>query len=258
MGRNVPQSFLYGTNSFILEEIFGDLIKMKRTSQIFFNLVVITSLLSSFMLFGVQEVAAASDDEQVNIDDGNRLQHQVSANNRIRFRFEKETKITFEANKPANVDIKCDGDRIGDKDFEIEVESDKAFNMTMRCKEEQYEKGLMKGNTVQVRNRIRHRYQEGFVVDIDSTGDIEAKLRIKENDDNRGGTWAYYDEADEEWKAVETESNNGYLECETDHFSTWTILVPEIDMTLLIIVGIGIGAAVLLGIAIIIILKRRK
>jgi len=203
------------------------------------------------MVYGVQDVAAASDDEKVNVDYGNRIQQQVSANNRIRFRFEKETKITFEANKPANVDIKCDADRIGDKDFEIEIDSDKAFNITMRCKEEQYEKGLLNGNTVQVRNRIRHRYQEGFVVDIESTEDMKAKLRIEENDDNRGGTWAYYDKDDDEWIAVETESNNGYLECETDHFSTWTILVSEVNSNILIIVGIGVGAAILLGVVII-------
>jgi DNA-binding transcriptional ArsR family regulator len=203
------------------------------------------------MVYGIQEVTATSDDEKVNIDDGNQIQKRVSANHRIRFRFEEKTKITFESNKPANVSIKCDAERIGDKDFEIEVESDHSFNITMKCKEEQYEKGLMKGNTVQVRNRVRHRYQEGFVADIESTEDMEAKLRIKENDDNRGGTWAYYDKDDDEWIAVETKSSNGYLECKTDHFSTWTILVPEVNINILIIVGIGVGAAILLGVVII-------
>ena len=225
---------------------------MIKVNKTLFGIFIISSLISSFIVVGAQEVVASKDDEKINIDEGDRIQYQIGADKRIRFRFEEKTKITFEANKPANLDIKCDGKRIGDKDFEIEVESDKQFNFTMKCKEEQYEKGLLKGNTVQVRNRVRHRYQEGFVADIESTEDMEAKLRIKENDDNRGGTWAYYDKDDDEWIAVETKSSNGYLECKTDHFSTWTILVPEVSTNILIIVGIGVGAAILLGVVIII------
>ena len=225
---------------------------MIKANKTLFGIFIISSLISSFIVVGAQEVVASKYDEKIDIDEGNRIQYQVGANKIIRFRFEEKTKITFESNKPANLDIKCDGKRIGDKDFEIEVESDKSFNMTMKCKEEQYEKGLLKGNTVQVRNRVRHRYQEGFVAEIESTEDVEAKLRIKENDDNRGGTWAYYDKDDDEWIAVETKSSNGYLECKTDHFSTWTILVPEVSTNILIIVGIGVGAAILLGVVIII------
>ena len=225
--------------------------------KIFFSTLVITSLIFSSMAFGVQEVAAAKDDEKVNIDNGDRIQQRITANNRVRFRFQDETKVTFEANKPANVNIKCDAERIGKKDFEIEVESDEDFNMTMKCKEEEYEKGLLKGETVQARNRNRYRYQEGFVANIECSEDCEAKLRMQANEDNRGGTWAYYDESEEEWVPVETTEKDGYLECETDHFSTWTILVPEIDYTILIIAGIGIAAMVLIGVALLII-KRRK
>jgi len=230
---------------------------MININKIFFSTLVITSLIFSSMAFGVQEVAAAKDDEKVNIDNGDRVQQQISADNRIRFRFEEETKITFEANKPANVNIKCDAERIGEKDFEIEVDADETFNMTMKCKEEEYEKGLLNGNTVQARNRNRYRYQEGFVADIECTCDCEAKLRMQANDENRGGTWAYYDESEEEWVPVETTEKDGYLECETDHFSTWTILVPEIDYTILVIAGISIAAVILIGVAILI-LKRRK
>jgi len=143
-------------------------------------------------------------------------------------------------------------------EIEIEIETEDPHNLTMNCKEERHMLGLRKGNTVEVRNRMRHRYQEGFVVEVESSEDVvDAKLRIEENEENRGGTWAYYDEKKEEWVAVETNSKNGYLECKTDHFSIWTILVPEYDYTLLLIVGAGIGAAVLVGLAIILI-KRRK
>ena len=151
-----------------------------------------------------------------------------------------------ESSKKVNCSIDCDAKKIGDKDFEIEIESDDELNLTMKCREEQNSIGLQKGNTYTARNRNRYRYQEGFVAEIDSSeDDIEAKLRIEETEENRGGTWAYYDKKNEEWVTVETTSKNGYLECETDHFSIWTVLVPEIDFTLLSIIGAGIGAAVL-------------
>ena len=215
-------------------------------------------LFSTIMVYNTTAVNAASDDEKINIDDGDHVQEQIRANERVRFRFRERTRITVESNEKANCSIDCDAKKIGDKDFEIEIESDDELNLTMKCREEQHSIGLQKGNTYTARNRNRYRYEEGFVAEIDSSeDDIEAKLRIEETDENRGGTWAYYDKKNEEWVTVETTSKNGYLECETDHFSIWTVLVPEIDFTLLSIIGAGIGAAVLAGVAILLI-KRRK
>ncbi|MFX0070870.1 MAG: hypothetical protein ACFFAO_07255, partial [Candidatus Hermodarchaeota archaeon] len=225
---------------------------------------ILTGIFISLMLFSIlstfytQPVLAKSDDEKINIDDSDYAQEQLKSEERIRFRFRERTRITVESNKRTNVSIDCEGKKIGDKDFEILIESDDELNLTMKCREEQKSKGLLNGNTFQVRNRNRYRYQEGFVVDIDSSeDDIEAKLRIEETEENRGGAWAYYDKAEDEWVTVETESKNGYLECETDHFSTWTILVPEIDVSLIIIIGIGIGAGVLIAIAFIFMKKRK-
>ena len=210
------------------------------------------------MVDNTTTVNAASDDEKINIDDRDQVQEQIRANERVRFRFRKRTRLTVECNEKVNCTIDCDAKKIGDKDFEIEIESDDDLNLTMKCREERNSIGLQNGNTYTVRNRNRYRYQEGFVVDVDSSeDDIEAKLRIEETEENRGGTWAYYDKKNEEWVTVETTSKNGYLECETDHFSTWTILVPEIDFTLLFIIGAGIGAAVLMGVAILLIKKRK-
>ena len=231
---------------------------MQKVQKLLVGIFLFSILFSMIIGYNTQSVVAAKDDEKVNIDDGDHVQEQIKANERVRFRFRDRTRITVESKEKVNVSIDCDAKRIGDKDFEIEIETEDRHNLTMNCKEESNMLGLRKGDTVEVRNRMRHRYQEGFIVEIESSeDDVEAKLRIEENDENRGGTWAYYDEKNEEWVAVETTSNNGYLECETDHFSIWTILVPEYDFTLLIIVGAGIGAAVLVGLAIILI-KRRK
>ena len=231
---------------------------MLKVQKLLVDIFLFSILFSVIMVYNTQPVAAAKDDKKINIDDGSQVQEQIKANERVRFRFRERTRITVESKEKFNCSIDCDAKRIGDKDFEIEIETEDPHNLTMNCKEERPMLGLRKGNTVEVRNRIRHRYQEGFVVEIESSeDDIDAKLKIEENDENRGGTWAYYDEKNEEWVAVETTSKNGYLECKTDHFSTWTILVPEYDYTLLLIVGAGIGAAVLVGLAIILI-KRRK
>ena len=231
---------------------------MQKVQKLLVGIFLFSILFSMIIGYNTQTVVAAGDDEKVNIDDGDHVQEQIKANERVRFRFRDRTRITVESKEKVNISIDCDAKRIGDKDFEIEIETEDRHNLTMNCKEESNMLGLRKGETVEVRNRMRHRYQEGFIVEIESSeDDVEAKLRIEENDENRGGTWAYYDEKNEEWVAVETTSNNGYLECETDHFSIWTILVPEYDFTLLIIVGAGIGAAVLVGLAIILI-KRRK
>lgn len=215
-------------------------------------------LFSMIMVYNSTPVNAASDDEKINIDDGDHVQKRIRANERVRFRFRERTRVTVECNEKANCSIDCDAKKIGDKDFEVEIESDDELNLTMKCREERNSIGLQKGNTYTARNRNRYRYQEGFVVDIDSSeDDIEAKLRMEETEENRGGTWAYYDKKNEEWVTVETTSNNGYLECNTDHFSIWTVLVPEFDYTLLIIIGSVIGATVLAGVAILF-LKRRK
>ena len=230
----------------------------KNTKNIVFYFLIFSMLFSTIVLSNITPVNAASDDEKINIDDGDHTQKQIRAEERVRFRFRERTRITVESSKKVNCSIDCDAKKIGDKDFEIEIESDDELNLTMKCREEQNSIGLQKGNTYTARNRNRYRYEEGFVAEIDSSeDDIEAKLRIEETEENRGGTWAYYDKKNEEWVTVETTSKNGYLECETDHFSIWTVLVPEIDFTLLLIIGAGIGAVVLAGVAILLI-KRRK
>jgi hypothetical protein len=84
---------------------------------------------------------------------------------------------------------------------------------------------------------------------------IKARLRIRATNENRIGTWAYYDETNKEWDVVPTTVEDGYLTAETDHFSTWTVLIPTssptIDMGLIIgsictigIIGIIVGTSV--------------
>lgn len=229
---------------------------MIKTSKILLGLILISSLFSGFLVYNVPEAAAAREQEKVEVN-GDIIQTQLQARREVRYRF-GDTKIIVYSERAGNLSIECEEKKIGNKKFEIDVEPEKDCNLTMECKEEEAQKGLELGNTVRVRNRVRHRYQEGFVAKIECTEDCDAKLRIEENEDNKGGTWAYYDKDDKEWIPEETKSENGYLECETDHFSTWTILVPEIDYTLIIFISIGIGAAVLIGVSFVVIRRKRK
>ncbi|MFX0156229.1 MAG: hypothetical protein ACFE9Q_17035, partial [Candidatus Hodarchaeota archaeon] len=72
---------------------------------------------------------------------------------------------------------------------------------------------------------------------------IRARLRIKTTNENRYGKWAYYDMNNKEWRTVPTHVEDGYLTAETDHFSTWTVLIPVASLnynTIIIIGSIGI------------------
>ncbi|MEJ2295907.1 MAG: hypothetical protein P8Y23_14215, partial [Candidatus Lokiarchaeota archaeon] len=110
----------------------------------------------------------------------------------------------------------------------------------MTCKEEQKELGLLKGNTYQIRNRNRYQYQEGFVCNIECNGTFtRAQLRIRATNENRVGSWAYYNETTNEWVTVPTTVEGDYLTAEVTHFSYWTILLP--DSTLVIVISVLTG-----------------
>ena len=151
-----------------------------------------------------------------------------------------------------------------DKHFELEIESENDLEMNMTCTEEQQELGLLLGSRYQVRNRERNLlYQEGFCIRIETnksgSEQIKAQLKIQANHRNREGSWAYYDETEGEWVAVDTAEQNGYLVCETNHFSTWTILIPETDNAIWGFVGVGAVFAGAVIIAVVsIVYKKRK
>jgi hypothetical protein len=63
-------------------------------------------------------------------------------------------------------------------------------------------------------------------------------------------TWMYWDEHQEQWTPVESHMDeNGYLVCNTDHFSTWTVAevdpedIPE-GIHLITVIGLVIAVTV--------------
>jgi len=216
---------------------------MKKMNKILIGIFAFTIL---FTLFNVNAVMAAGESSiEVN---GDTYQYQIQANNSVMFTFRLGTRLTFRSNVNIDARLDCEALKIGEKYFKIDIEADHDLQMNMTCTEEQIQLGLMMGNTYRIRNRHRYLYQEGFCAFIQCNGSCQAKLKIQANNRNRIGTWAYYDEPSEEWVSVPTTIEDGYLVAETDHFSYWTVLIPQsVNNTMLyvsIIAIIGVIALV--------------
>ena len=226
---------------------------MKNTHKI---LISIVSLMILFSMLNIGSVAAQGT-PPLELENQDTYQDVLIANTQYNFRFRLQTQLRIKANVNIDININCEPMKIGVKDFAIEISTDQDLTMTMTCTEEQKELGLLNGNTYQMRNRNRFRYDEGFCIRIqtNATNQIQAKLMIQATNQNQVGTWAYYDHAAGEWVSVPTTIENGYLVANVDHFSYWTFLIP--DFTLAIVIGIGVGAGALIAVLAIYFWKKR-
>ncbi|MHA1933556.1 MAG: hypothetical protein ACW96X_13510 [Promethearchaeota archaeon] len=227
---------------------------MKKINKILVGLFAFSML---FTLFSTNYVMATGE-STVEIS-GDAVQTQIQANNQVTFTFRQRTQLRFNSTVDIDVNINCDALRIGVKTFEIEIECDQDMQMNMTCTEEQAELGLLKGNTYQIRNQNRYRYQEGFclLIQCNYTNQFQAKLKIQATNENRLSSWAYYDETSEDWIAVPTTVEEGYLIAETDHFSYWTVLSLEPEDNFMIYIGL-IGLIGIIAIISVVYLKKRK
>jgi len=226
---------------------------MKKFNKILVGIFAFTMF---FTLFNVNNVMAV-EDTSIPVT-GDKIQTQIQAHNRTMFTFRNRTRVRFTSTVDIDVNINCDALRIGIKDFEIEIDADQNLQMNMTCTEEQAELGLLKGNAYQTRSRNRYQYQEGFCLLIEcDSNQIQAKLKIQATYENRLSSWAYYDEASEEWVAIPTTVEDGYLVAETDHFSYWTVLLPETENNFMIYIGI-LSVIGILAVVSVIFLKKRK
>jgi len=226
---------------------------MRKTTKIIFSIFVLLMVFSAVPFF-----VAAQGGTPVDVPNSDTYQGQLQANMQYEFQFRQRTRLRINANVSLEMNISCDAMDIGDKIFELEVEAENDMTMHMVCKRDMDQLGLMNGNTYQIRHRHQHRYLEGFAVSIECNGTFtKATMRIQATNQNRDGTWAYYDEVSEEWIPEQTHLRDGYLEVETDHFSTWTVLVPDTSMAWVgIVLGVVIGAVVLVGV--IVYYKRKR
>ncbi len=214
------------------------------------------AFLMLFSIFGVTNVLGAPPIEDI-LSDEYVHNYQIQAHNEVMFRFLMQTRVTVITDVDLEVNINCDASEIGVKDFILEVNGSGPLLMNMTCTEEQAELGLMKGYTYQIRNRNRYLYEEGFCIELKCNGTCDAQLKIQANNRNQNGQWARYNESNEEWELVPTTVEDGYLVAETSEFSYWTVLIPQPDNTLLIVLSIG-GIIGIIAIVSVLSLRKRK
>ncbi len=237
--------------------------KMKKLSKILIGIFTFAIL---FTLFNINTVLAQPD-APVPVNQSGMYPYRMQAQNKTAYQFQNRTRLTLNSNVTIEGYMNCDNlPQNGDKQFEIELEAERTLQMNMTCTREEEQLGLQLGNTYRVRNRNQNlSYQEGFCIRIQTnkSGEeqIKSKLKIQANDENQGGTWAFYNETQGEWESVATTLQAGYLVCETDHFSYWTILIPEAatDNSIPAFTGVGLVIVIsVIAVVLVVYLNKRK
>lgn len=232
---------------------------MRKTSKI---LLATLATMLIFSWIATPLVSAAPDEGEMftakyKVGTDENFDHQFQAQTRIRVRNLIQTQNAYNISGQ----ISCQALKIGNKDFIIELTNASGnIEMNMTCTEEEAELGLELGNNVRNRNRNRYRYQEGFALNISSNcTEVQARLRIKANNQNRNGEWAYYNGDNGEWESIPTNlDSEGYLTASTDHFSIWTVLIPETDYTLYIVIGASVAVVAAVGIVVFLYYKKKR
>ncbi|UCC18554.1 MAG: hypothetical protein JSV62_10635 [Promethearchaeota archaeon] len=226
---------------------------MRKISKITLGVFVFLMLFSIFNITS----ALAVDPTEIPVNDETAYQYQVEANSQVMFRYMTQTRLTFITDVDIEGVINCEASKIGSKNFIIEVNGSGPLLMNMTCTEEQVQLGLMKGFTYRLRNRYRYLYEEGFCIQIQCNGTCVAKLKLQSNHRNQNGQWARYNEQIKSWETVATTLEEGFLVTETSGFSYWTILIPQPDTTLIIVISIG-GIIGIIALITVLLLRKRK
>jgi len=224
---------------------------MKKTGTIFL------AALATILIFSWITAPIMAAEEGYQTTNG----YVVQTGEQASYNYTNQNRLTIRNQFAYNItgDISIQSAKISNKDFIIEItEATGDMEMNMTCTEEQEQLGLLMGNRYMIRNRNRFRYQEGFAVNINcNCTEIQARLRIEANNQNRNGEWAYYNGENGQWETVLTTVEDGYLTATTDHFSVWTILIPETNFTLWIILGGSVAAVAALGIVVYLYKRKR-
>jgi hypothetical protein len=181
-------------------------------------------LLSSMGSTMVANAAPGDPPVETNVD-SDEFSKNVGAGETHQFRVRNKFQFRLQTNASLELQVGCETDKMGDRSFEMDLETASGQKLTLQFKAGDENLGLKEGN--QVKSQNRYRYREMFMVNasLNSSAGVRATLRIAT--ENEGDTWAYYDEDKQEFVPVETKYENGMLVAQTDHFSVWTILEEE-------------------------------
>ncbi|MHA1887314.1 MAG: hypothetical protein DRO88_10605 [Promethearchaeia archaeon] len=222
--------------------------------------LLIMAIFSVFIISALtaQYVAAQGGPNEINVG-GNKHQGTLVGNSTNRFTFQNRFQMQMRVNQTLNLSINCDDPGLADREFEMELNISESIQAEMTIQTENSDIGLTNGSIVQNRNRMQYRYQEQFMINVslNESVSLQARLALKMKESN--STWAYYDEAEEEWVPVESNYENGMLVAMTDHFSSWTILTREESSDNISIPGyLWIGVPSVIAIGFISFVLRRK
>ncbi len=212
-----------------------------HTKKIFMATVLSLIFLSTFLAVDMISAKPGPPDEDV---PGNQYRGKMGAGESKSFRFRNRFRMQLKTNASADVDIECDAEEVGERNFQLEVNTSAGQKVSVKVDGSNTEVNLENGNQIQTRNQNRYRYREKFMVNVslNETQPEQAKLTLETEEEKT--TWAYYDEVAGEWVESASEYVNGAITTVTDHFSVWTVLSPEeseIDAYPLMIGIIGIG-----------------
>jgi len=219
------------------------------------NKVVLMSLIG-FLLMGSYLTLATAQEPQPPVETSvaqNQYQGTIAGNETNQFMFRNRFQFQLRVNQSVNLDMDVDVDGVGDREFQLEVNTRENAELTIRINASDESIGLEEGKQVQARNQNRYQYREQFQVKLECDEPVEAKLSLKTGDSE--AQWAYYDENKAEWVTVESSYQDGVLTAETDHFSVWTVLTPEDSIPSYALIGfVTIGSIV----GLLFIIKKKK
>jgi hypothetical protein len=219
------------------------------------GLVMLSGLLLvlTATIYGNFAVAAGGTEEIA----GNHFSGSQAAGTPVTYQFRQKTQLRLNASVGLTLEINCDADNIGEQTVELNIEADAPSTLTMNCTETQAELGLMKGQTVQVRNQARN--QLGFCANLSLQGGnlTRAQLKVQIKNQTQAHVWAYYDNAKAEWVEVPTTVVDGYAVAETTHFSVWTVFTYDAASTSIsgYLILLPVSAAAIVAIAV---LQKRR
>jgi len=214
-------------------------------------------LLGTIATLSISMVAAQGDDDVI-VGQEQYQTHQGQGEKTYRFR--QRTRVRINASQNVNLNMNIEALEIGDRTFSLDMESESGheWDMNMWAVRDQDRLGLQNGSTI--RNQHRHQIRNNFAVQMQVNETVRTRIGMEmSRGDATRASWAYLNEAENEWVEVESSYEDGMLVAETDLIaastSTWTI-TESASLTGLWI-GIGVGVVALGALGAILIRKKR-
>ncbi len=203
-------------------------------------------------------MVAAQDDDDVIVGQDQYQTHQGQGEKTYRFR--QRTRVRINASQNVNLNMSIEALEIGDRTFSLDMESESGheWDMNMWAVRDQDRLGLQNGSTI--RHEHRHQIRNNFAVQMQVNETVQTRIGMEmTRGDATRGSWAYLDEAENEWVEVESSYEDGMLVADTTlaagSITTWTIT----ESSSLTGLWIGMGVAGVIGLSVLgAILIRKK